>query len=427
VYDPVPLPDCANLKAFAFSHYLETKPLPVPPELEELEEYSSTFFDEYGEICGDGSDGTSDDDFDETTLWEIANLLHSQDVPSRNSLLPPPRIIEDYDDDDCLGEEITESIQVYDQVNLIPPQSPLVMVKPLNPATPPLAQLWVKSSEQTASRREISIEQPENHIWQAYLSHISEPVRTKPRNASNQAPLSNVTSMNLWENTRRALSSQPVRGTTKLWNQQTMTKDEDPSLPNISNRPSENASVSGQNISTALKPTETQLKPASPHRASIRGSKVLASCDLWESKVEASALGHDAAKRTWRFSKLVVPDVFQQDAALEEAASRISSNGAPEKMVGPKSSQLWTLPSPVMPNASSFTLLWTAPIASTTDVSPCFGQEAEPTTIRKASKSLEPPALPEPISTSLWRVDTSTECAEKHWLHGTSLREAQST
>ncbi|KAJ8121437.1 hypothetical protein ONZ43_g2110 [Nemania bipapillata] len=58
----------------------------------EENEYSSSFFDEYDEEEGDNfSDFSSgDDDFDETTLWEIASLLNTDQVPSKNSLLPMP-------------------------------------------------------------------------------------------------------------------------------------------------------------------------------------------------------------------------------------------------------------------------------------------------------------------------------------------------
>ncbi|KFX89606.1 hypothetical protein V490_06914 [Pseudogymnoascus sp. VKM F-3557] len=78
------------------------------------EEYSSSFFDDYDDQdyqsdstsidAESPSDEVSDDGFDDSTLWEIANLLDSSDVPSRHSLLPQIRIIEDYDDSD---DEVT--------------------------------------------------------------------------------------------------------------------------------------------------------------------------------------------------------------------------------------------------------------------------------------------------------------------------------
>ncbi|KAK3292601.1 uncharacterized protein B0H64DRAFT_232308 [Chaetomium fimeti] len=70
----------------------------------ESDEYSSSFFDDYDDeddIMGMDSDEDGDDGFDETTLWEIASLLKTDEVPSRNSLLPPPSepVVDDYLDE----------------------------------------------------------------------------------------------------------------------------------------------------------------------------------------------------------------------------------------------------------------------------------------------------------------------------------------
>ncbi|KAI8955445.1 hypothetical protein F4801DRAFT_328928 [Xylaria longipes] len=63
----------------------------VDSQLEQPEDtgYSSSFFDEYGEEGDNFSDfsGSGDDDFDETTLWEIASLLQTNQIPSKDSLL----------------------------------------------------------------------------------------------------------------------------------------------------------------------------------------------------------------------------------------------------------------------------------------------------------------------------------------------------
>ncbi|KAI1197850.1 hypothetical protein F5X97DRAFT_324065 [Nemania serpens] len=80
-------------------------------------EYSSSFFDEYDDEEGDDfSDvyDSGDDDFDETTLWEIASLLQTDNIPSRNSLFPmswqssssidAPALVEDKTDMSYDGE-----------------------------------------------------------------------------------------------------------------------------------------------------------------------------------------------------------------------------------------------------------------------------------------------------------------------------------
>ncbi|KAK6211059.1 hypothetical protein QIS74_10323 [Colletotrichum tabaci] len=84
----------------------------------ESAEYSSSFFDDYddeeegddqvSDIEEDDDDDDSDDGFDETTLWEIASLLQSDQVPSKNSLLPQPAL---YRPDSFVEEHISELSQ----------------------------------------------------------------------------------------------------------------------------------------------------------------------------------------------------------------------------------------------------------------------------------------------------------------------------
>ncbi|KFY23568.1 hypothetical protein V493_05780 [Pseudogymnoascus sp. VKM F-4281 (FW-2241)] len=101
VYQPA-LPAISNLPRLMIPNILGSNDF--------NDEYSSSFFDDYDDqdyqsdsasLDGDSpSDEASDDGFDDSTLWEIANLLDSSEVPSRHSLLPQIRIIEDYDDSD---------------------------------------------------------------------------------------------------------------------------------------------------------------------------------------------------------------------------------------------------------------------------------------------------------------------------------------
>ncbi|KAM7207328.1 hypothetical protein V8F20_002390 [Naviculisporaceae sp. PSN 640] len=77
----------------------------------EAAEYSSSFFDDYDDEedeelvkavnSSDDDEDDSDDAFDETTLWEIASLLKTDNVPSKKSMFPPmsDSVISDYMDD----------------------------------------------------------------------------------------------------------------------------------------------------------------------------------------------------------------------------------------------------------------------------------------------------------------------------------------
>ncbi|KAI0443471.1 hypothetical protein F4803DRAFT_310791 [Xylaria telfairii] len=73
-------------------------------------EYSSSFFDEYDEEGDHFSDfsGSGDDDFDETTLWEIASLLQTNQIPSKDSLIFMPSEVPSPADTSVLTEYVTD-------------------------------------------------------------------------------------------------------------------------------------------------------------------------------------------------------------------------------------------------------------------------------------------------------------------------------
>ncbi|KAL2187338.1 hypothetical protein L209DRAFT_753289 [Thermothelomyces heterothallicus CBS 203.75] len=80
-------------------------------------DYSSSFFDEYDDdddrdvVDMDSYEEDSDDEFDDSTLWEIASLLGTDSVPSRDSLFPPPfEPVVNSDTDELSSDEEEESI-----------------------------------------------------------------------------------------------------------------------------------------------------------------------------------------------------------------------------------------------------------------------------------------------------------------------------
>ncbi|KAK2626142.1 hypothetical protein QTJ16_004404 [Diplocarpon rosae] len=75
------------------AHFKQLEPVRSPSVLDDYE---------YEDEDLDGIENDDElDEFDESTLFEIASLLHSSDVPSKASLLPSPRkqVINDNDDD----------------------------------------------------------------------------------------------------------------------------------------------------------------------------------------------------------------------------------------------------------------------------------------------------------------------------------------
>ncbi|KAK0128816.1 hypothetical protein ONS95_000766 [Cadophora gregata] len=155
-------------------------------ELEpDFPEYSSSFFDDYEEEDED-LDIESDDDFDETTLWEIADLLNSRDVPSKDSLLPQPRsIIDDYD----IGSD-PESPDA-----AAPPPVSRLPIQPLAVKTRPVPQLWAGDVSPPVESAARGLPQPESAVWNALVTAKDDTVRSKPRSTLSMPELS---STDLW-------------------------------------------------------------------------------------------------------------------------------------------------------------------------------------------------------------------------------------
>jgi hypothetical protein len=162
MFDPIPVPTVASARASTILNSgLDARSRQLEPE---ILEYPSSFFDDYGL----DPEQSSDDDFDETTLWEIASLLNSADIPSRQSLLPSPEIIEDYSDVD---DETSNGTRSPAQPTQRPPTTkfiPIQSLKPTSPISPPpransMADISQIGSIQTAK----SVPQ-----WlQAYILH----------------------------------------------------------------------------------------------------------------------------------------------------------------------------------------------------------------------------------------------------------------
>lgn len=168
----------------------------------ESDEYSSSFFDDYDEDAEDRSDSSSDmgsdsdDGFDESTLWEIASLLKTDQIPSTNSMFPPPEDVTSYVVDDYADEE--EAARVARQTILVGIEEPDGLQEMPSPlphlASPKRTQsaLWqaTRSTEQALSAQ--GLPQPED--WHNYDAPM-ETSRAKPRMPVQPAP---IESDNLW-------------------------------------------------------------------------------------------------------------------------------------------------------------------------------------------------------------------------------------
>ena len=168
----------------------------------ESDEYSSSFFDDYDEDAEDRSDESSDmgsdsdDGFDESTLWEIASLLKTDQVPSTNSLFPPPEDVTSFVVDHHADEE--EAARIARQTILVGIEEPdglQEMPSPLPPSQSPKrtqSALWqaTRGTEQALSAK--GLPQPED--WHNYDAPM-ETSRAKPRMSVQPAP---IESDSLW-------------------------------------------------------------------------------------------------------------------------------------------------------------------------------------------------------------------------------------
>ncbi|KAF8867001.1 hypothetical protein BDZ45DRAFT_667000 [Acephala macrosclerotiorum] len=162
-------------------------------ENSEQAEYSSSFFDDYDEDQ-DEMDPESDDDFDETTLWEIASLLQSKDVPSKQSILGPGRsesILQDFEEEP-------------DSDNAVPvPVMPLP-IRPLVMTARPSSQLWAAENAFANVAVSNGLPQPEPQVWNALIPASDDIVRSKAR-VPTILPM--LASKDLWTSSESGKSS----------------------------------------------------------------------------------------------------------------------------------------------------------------------------------------------------------------------------
>lgn len=191
-----------------------------PPSME----YSSSFFDDYDEQ-DDCDDLESDDDFDESTLWEISSLLYSKDITSKGTMLPPLRQTGEsfglYVDESCLesgsGVEDTWQADVHDPSFQLP-------IQPLALKHKSDSGLWTRNLSSNPNVQIIGLPQPDSRIWEVYVSNSKNGVRPKPRPFE---ALPHLTTSALWTYSPLEKSNPTI---TSLWKQTKNAKDI-PSVP----------------------------------------------------------------------------------------------------------------------------------------------------------------------------------------------------
>lgn len=559
VYDPIPVPNRATMQAFALFPDIEAKQRQMDPE---PAEYSSSFFDDYEEDCDLESDENSEDDFDESTLWEIANLLDPNSVFSKKS--PPPRIIEDYEDEDD-DESVTLETAISSS-QLFQAQTYQKRVDFVATTLESISAVQALQSRnfESSSATPAGFEPSGTSVWRAYTPALSDAVRAKPSEASSQvpriangdvrsplvekadtqwtqrgngtteAPLSAIehssgkstSHESLWtapqtnmdvevaglfdasinrtdyrisnevpaatvkmRKLRINITPLPVLESQGLWRP---SSDSPPEHHWVSESfvqaPSPfvySASPTGQSSRTSGRSSpssgKASIKSSSTKASSVHnsdetnvvdlnaptngvlqvnnvgaatdnycsrqpskrpistgGSKVMASSDIWESRIQTTE--GTLIRKSWRSSKINAVEICPEkerkkrnvatpaewDAALMEAISLGSS--AADKVVAKttstftgtqKYSQLWT---PLLPAASqpASDLLWTKPSSVNENSSSPWAPQVEDNIRRRAAKTVTSVVLPTLSSTSFWHPTTPTESMTQNWLHASS-------
>ncbi|KAI1815929.1 hypothetical protein GGS20DRAFT_596282 [Poronia punctata] len=195
----------------------------------EVTEYSSSsFFDEYDDD-DDEEDNFSDfsdsgDDFDETTLWEIASLLKTDQVPSKNSLLlsnSSPRM------DSSIPAEYTRDIPSdYEHEDEFMADIPIgfdstqVAIDRDVPEEVPGTFLWRREHASRDNPRVFGLNQDESFSWALRASESMSRVKRKKKLPTNNDDVVFTRNDGLWS---PAVVKQSVRSEASLWTPSSVT------------------------------------------------------------------------------------------------------------------------------------------------------------------------------------------------------------
>ncbi|RYP12022.1 hypothetical protein DL767_011528 [Monosporascus sp. MG133] len=438
--------------------------------IEDEETSPSTFFDDSDEDGGDNFDEftgreSTGDEFDETTLWEIANLLRTQQVPTRNSLplvSPCPSsefddsVLEGYEDmlsDDEYGDEaddesMVEFAMVCEEDNTTG-QRTAMFVKPAT--VQPL--LWSNETIRKDTTH-FGLPQPDNEVWNAYVAEASYDTHPRSRTEEILPAESNklwmpsakdvtvVYSTGLWAS-RRATSAAPSQSPPKaslLW-----SKVSQPSQSPVQGL-FDVASRRSDYRRTSAEPAALYMTRAP--RITLEPLEQLTTTGLWDTqKSNMAAFSHRTVHQLWE-KPVVIP--MQQSEGLfdirfkrvdyrrtSQIPAALSMMRKPsirkEPLAELTSRNLWTVQPPSKPIfTSSRPSLWTKTVTVTPEAPSLFridpGRKVYRTTTADPAALLmvrRPRQLQGPLqeleSNSLWDNAGRVQ-AELDWLSVSSTR-----
>ncbi|KAI1472252.1 uncharacterized protein F4812DRAFT_5222 [Daldinia caldariorum] len=168
-------------------------------------EFTTSFFDDYEaeEEGDDNLDNFNDfsdsdgDDFDESTLWEIASLLRTE-VPSRDSLLLVSQYTSPPANSPTFSHDVIDMLVDNYNDNGMVLEDPILLDRSYNSAPESISTqglLWSARSEPPQNHRALGLPQPDLAIWESYRTETRE--KAKPNRRVED--VMSIRSMNLWE------------------------------------------------------------------------------------------------------------------------------------------------------------------------------------------------------------------------------------
>ncbi|RYO75088.1 hypothetical protein DL764_010584 [Monosporascus ibericus] len=438
--------------------------------IEDEEISHSTFFDESDEDGGDNFDEftgreSTGDEFDETTLWEIANLLRTRQVPTRNSLLlMSPCSPSEFDDSVLEGYEDMLSGDEYDEGHYGEGMVEFGMACEEDNATGQCTAMSVKPatvqshlwSDKTICTdiTHFGLPQPDNEVWNAYVAEAS--YHTHPRSRTEEIlpvesnklwmpsakDVTAIYSTGLWAS-RRATSAAPFQSPAKaslLWSKASQPPQSPlKGLFDVASRRSDYRRTSAE-------PAALYMTRAP--RVTLEPLEQLTTTGLWNTqKSNLATFSHRTVHRLWKKSAVIT---MQQSEGLfdirfkrvdyrrtSQIPAALSMTRKPsirrEPLAELTSRNLWTVQPPSkLLSASGRPSLWTKTVAVTSEVPSLFridpGRKVYRTTTADpaALQMIRRPrqlqgSLQELESNSLWE-NTGRVQAVLDWLSVSSTR-----
>ncbi|KAJ6788096.1 hypothetical protein PWT90_05049 [Aphanocladium album] len=228
--------------------------------------YPASFFDHYDDDDlpapdSDGSNGgysdEEDEAFDETTLWEIANLLRTSEIPSRDSLFPSS---EEYRPPSRAGFVSADETTVLAVRHLPTADLEESTLGSKDKALSPLpifnASVWKFKKMFATVTRSAGLVQPDEKTWRRYLGTQSETLRSAPRMSEPDT----ITSTSLWAPTPKKVDAIAETASFGLWQPPKSVSSTPastvPSTPSLAS-PSSPTESSISELSTSAKATQS--------------------------------------------------------------------------------------------------------------------------------------------------------------------------